>query len=188
MMARAVRIDVSRVRLGQVLIFVCMVAVPLARRFMIGPMLAGVGGLLLVTLIVFVSARRSFGQVALDMGGGRLRLGVDGPQLARADVTAWTIDGASARVYTREAGWRFTTSAENADVLRRLLAGAFGGPLILKRRGSRRARAIAGIVALAGIPLTATGIALQIPLLAAAGVPAVIFGLAALGALSQKVR
>jgi len=58
----------------------------------------------------------------------------------------------------------------------------------LNRRGSPRARALAAIVALAGIPFTAAGIALQIPLLAAAGVPAMILGLAALGALSQKVR
>jgi hypothetical protein len=104
MVARAVRIDVSRVRLGQILTFICLAAGPVARRLMVGPALAGVGGLVVVTLMIFLSARRSFGKVALDIGGGRLRLGVAGPQLTRSDITAWTIDGASARVYTRAAG------------------------------------------------------------------------------------
>ena len=175
-------------RLGQVLVFTCLATGPIARRLMLGPVLAGVGGLLLVTLIVFVSARRSFGKVNLDVGGGRLRVGDGGPQLTRGDVTAWTIDRASARVYTRAAGWRFTTGAENADALTSLLVGVFGRPLVLKRRGSQRARAIAALVAVGGIPLIIAGIALQIPLLAMAGVPAFIFGLAGFGALSQKVR
>ena len=64
MVARAVRIDVNRVRLVQILIFICLAAGPIARRLMVLPALAGAGALLLIRMIVFVSARRSFGHQA----------------------------------------------------------------------------------------------------------------------------
>jgi|SRR3569623_288528 len=188
MLARAVRTDVGRARLGQALVFICLAAGPIARRLMIGPLLAGVGCLMAVTLIVFWSARRSFGKVALTGGNGRLRVGEDKESIGRADVSAWTIQGSSARVYTRSAGWRFKVSPENAEALRATLAGTFGAPLVLKRRGTKRARMIAAIVALAGAVTTATAIAIDMPPLVVAGVPALVFGLAVLGALSQKVR
>jgi len=176
-------------RLGQLLAFGCLAIGPIARRLMIGPLLAGAGALLAVTLIVFWSARRSFGKLPLTAGGGRLRIGDDdNGAIRRVDVTAWTIDGPSARVYTRSAGWRFKVSAEDAAALRTLLAGAFGAPLVLRRRGTKRARMIAAMVATAGAVVTATAIALETPPLVVVGVPALVFGLAVLGALSQKVR
>ena len=188
MLARAVRTDVGRVRLAQVLVFVCLVAGPIARRLMIAPLLAAVGGLLAATALMFWSARRSFGRLPFANVDGRLRVGDGQDSIRRAEVTAWTIDGPSARVYTHSAGWRFTVGKDDAEALRAMLTGALGAPLELRRRGTKRARMIAAIVALAGAVATATAIALQTLPLVVVAVPALVFGLATLGALSQKVR
>ena len=71
--------------------------------------------------------------------------------------------------------------------MRALLVAAFGEPLVLRRRGSARARSIGGAVAAAGALLVAGGIAWDVAPLAIPGVLALVFGLATLGALSQKV-
>ena len=48
---------------------------------------------------------------------------------------------------TRIGGWRFTVEKEDADTLRAVLTGALGARLVLRRRGTKRARMIVAIVA-----------------------------------------
>jgi hypothetical protein len=74
-----------------------------------------------------------------------------------------------------------------AEDLRPILARVFGAPLVLRRRGSVRARQVSGGVALLGAMLVAAAIAFDFAQLVLVGVPVVMFGLGALGALSQRV-
>ena len=187
MLARAVRIDVRRTRLGLFLVPVCAVTGVVARRTMVGPLLVATLGLFVATVVVFTTARRSLGRCHVRAGSGRLQIGENGQDIPVRDVRSWTIDGRTSRVYTAEAGWTFRAAPEQGDALRALLVGVFGPPLFLTRRGSRRAR-FATTVAVLGLAAAAAGIAQDIPAFTMVGVPAFLFGLAVLGALFQKVR
>jgi len=187
MLASAVRTDVSRTRLGLFLASGCAVVGTVARRTMSGPLLVATGGLFIVTIVLFATARRSIGRCPLRSGGGRLRLGENGPEIPARDVWTWTLKGRTARVYTVHAGWKVRAELDQADAFRALLVGTFGTPRSLTRRGSLRGRVTAAAVAGLGLASAATGIILEIPAFAMLGVPAFVFGLAFLGALSQKI-
>jgi hypothetical protein len=164
-----------------------MIAGVVARRTMAPTLVAAAGGLVAAAFAVLLSARRSFGRCTASPAGDRLRLGDGRAEISRRDVRAWTLDGGVARVYTAHAGWRVAVPAGEGASLDRILRSVFGSPLILRRRGSARARKIAAGVAAAGAGLVATSFALEIVPLVVVGVPALIFGLATFGALSQKV-
>jgi hypothetical protein len=185
--ARTIRTDVVKWRLGQAFAPFCVGASVLARRTMSPLLIAGTACLFAVALSAFARARRSFGWSTLQPISGRLRIGDEGGEIACGDVLAWTIDGAVARLYTGDAGWRFRVPAGDSTALCLLLTSMFGPPLALRRRGSLRARRVAGAVTVAGLALAIAGIALDVPMLPAAGVLAFVFGVGAMGALSQKV-
>ena len=90
----------------------------------------------------------------------------------------------AARLYASAAGWRLGALPADAEELRQVLTPIFGAPLLLRRRGSVRARQAAGAVAFAGAALFAVAIVFDVARLVLVGVPALILGVAALWALS----
>ncbi len=185
--ANAVRTDVVKWRVGQALVPISTVVSVFARRTMEPPVLAVAAVLLATTGILLWSARRPFRGCALRVLGDCVRLGDHDAELNRSEFRAWTLEAGVARLYSPSTGWRLSVSASETEALHQLLRPIFGAPLVLRRRGSQQGRQIAGAVAIVGAVLVSTSIAFELVPLVLVGVPALIFGLAALGALSQKV-
>ena len=184
---RLVRHDIKRLRWGQLLVPVAWIATVAARRLP-GPVSFTLAGASLTfALLAFVTARRGFGRRVLILEGRRLHFGAETPEIRPASVTSWTWDSPTARLYGAELSWRLTTDRANADELRAALTTAFGKPKLLRRRGSARARRAAFAVLLAGAAMTGAGFRFQLMACAVLGVLGLIGGVAALGALSQKV-
>ena len=158
-----------------------------ARRSMNPVLLAAATALSATALALFALSRRSFGKCEVRTLGDRVVVGAGAAEILGKEVHAWTLAEGVARLYSSAAGWRLAFSAKESETFRSALASIFGNPLDLHRRGSLRARRIAGLFALLGVGLSGVGIGLDVPPLVALGVPATVFGLAALGALSQKV-
>ncbi len=186
---KAVRTDVAKWQRGQALAPIAVVVSIIARRSMVPVLLLAAGGLLATAGVLFIQARRSMGRCELHALGDRVRLddGDAGAEIARGDVRAWTFQGGTARLYTSVAGWRLAMLEGGVEDLRQILASVFGPPLLLQRRGSVRARQVAGGIALTGAVVVAVAIALDFGPLVFVGVLMVLFGLGALGALSQRV-
>jgi hypothetical protein len=186
---KAVRTDVAKWQRGQTLAPIAVAVSIIARRTMAPTLLLAAGGLLATAGVLFIQARRSLGRCELHALGDRVRLNHRdaAAEITRGDVRAWTFQGGTARLYTADAGWRLAVLEGEAQDLRQILAPIFGAPLLLQRRGSVRARQVAGGVALTGAVLVAVAIAFHFGPLVVAGVLIVLFGLGALGALSQRV-
>jgi hypothetical protein len=184
---RLVRYDIKRLRWGQLFAPVAGIATVAARRLP-GPVSFTVAvASLSLALFAFVTARRGFGRRALILEGRCLRFGAQAPEIRPASVASWTWDTSTARLYGSDLSWRLTTDRANADEIRATLTTAFGKPKLLRRRGSARARGTAFAVLLAGAAMTGAGIGFQLTACAVLGVLGLIGGIAAFGALSQKV-
>lgn len=189
MRVKAVRTDAAKWQWGRTLAPIGVVVSIFARRTMAPGLLAATMALFAPAIVLFIRARRSLGRCELHALGDRLRLnaGAAVAEIARDEVRAWTFEGGSARLYTSDAGWRLGVLKGEAEDLRPILARVFGAPLVLRRRGSVRARQVSGGVALLGAMLVAAAIAFDFARLVLVGVPVVMLGLGALGALSQRV-
>jgi hypothetical protein len=182
-----VRYDVKKLRWGQVLVPIATIATVAARRLP-GPVSLSIAvGSLALALLAFVTSRHGFGRRALTLEGRRLHFGEGSLQIHPANVTSWTWDAHTARLYGAAVSWRLATDSAHADDVRAALTTAFGKPKLLRRRGTARARGGAFAVLLAGAAMVVAGIALQLMACAVAGILALIGGLTAFGALSQKI-
>jgi hypothetical protein len=184
--AEVVRVDPAQVRFGQALVPVATIVAIAARRLdrpLLAAVFVGVGTL---ALLSFVFARRSLGSMTLRFAAGGV-LWPDGSRVSPSDVNAWVSDGSAARLYSNSANWKLKVAHERAEELASALRRVFGPPISLARRGTPRARSAALAVGIAGGCAVAFGLGLNLLPLVLVGVPSLIFGLAAFGALSQKI-
>jgi hypothetical protein len=138
--------------------------------------------------VVFASAIKSLGWQPLRFEDGTLFFGSTGLRAARFGVREWTFVGGTARLYGADTSFEMRARPGASVALEALLAGVFGRPTRLKRRGSDRARTIALVVAALGLVAAVAAFYTELLALTFVGVPAFIFGLATFGALSQRVR
>jgi len=181
---RALRYDLVKLRLGQALLPVALVAFPIARRF--GSLPVVVAALIpgVAALLAFLSARRKT-IVRLVAHPGRVKIGHSTIQAGEA--SRWRWHGTRATLFAPE-GNVLLRAMSRADIqaLRTALEQALGSPLTFRRRGSLRARVISLVVAAAGMALVAIGVAHHLVYLTPGVVPAIV-GLATFAALSGRI-
>jgi hypothetical protein len=152
-------------------------------RWVVVPALAS----LALSLALFVRARKSFGWRSLELGRHALSLAGTELELSRQDVRQWTLVGSTARLYGSRFSYKLRLLAEDHEALATALKRVLGSATPLKRRGSVRARIIAGSVCMAGLLSLAAAISLNLAQLLFVAVPAIILGFAAYMALSQRI-
>jgi hypothetical protein len=197
----ATRYDVTRTQIVRFLAPVAMILGLIARRLMTTPLLLAAFALILFTFGLYASSRAALGRRAQQIRNGVLRLATDSAALgetaprahdpsddiALRSIRKWTWDGSIARLYAAEHSWKLRSACGDHETLEGALREALGPPLVLRRRGSARARRLALSMAALGIVAAGFGMAYETTALALIGVPCLIGGLAAFGALSQSV-
>lgn len=183
----ATRYDLSRWTLAQALVPITTLASVAARRVP-STITTVVAVLMLVAnLTALLRARRRLGSETLCAVRGRLRLQMSGEELSRATIRRWISRGGVVWLYSDATSYKLKVAEPHRTELEAVLTQALGAMSATRRRGSPRARVLAAGVCLLGLMVLGLAIALQLPQLLVVAVPAVIFGIAAFGALSQRV-
>lgn len=180
-----VRYQVARLRLGQTLVPLAMLASVLARAAG-GIAVYVAAALIIASAVTFALARCGFGRQPLRILRGKIEV-ADAAPIVPAHLGRWTMAARTARLYGKGVSWKLVAAPGDEDRLRSSLASVLGQPLLLAHRGSRRSRmvalgACAAGLALVGLSLISDGTALLM-----VGIVATIGGFATFGALSQKV-
>jgi hypothetical protein len=188
----ATRYDVTRIQVVRFLAPMAMILGVIARRFMTAPLLLAAFALLLFTFGLYALSRVALGRRELQIRNGVLRLATGSARdpaddIALRSLRKWTWNGSMARLYAAEHSWKLRAARGDHETLGAALREALGPPLVLRRRGSASARTLAISMAALGLVAAGFGIAYETTALALMGVPCLIGGLAAFGALSQSV-
>ncbi len=187
--ARVTRYNIPRFRLGQALVPIALIATVLARRFPESVPLAAALFAQALAAGAFLSAVRWFGWQKLRSERGTVWFGSTGLRIKRDSVLEWTTVGRTARIYGSDVSFRVRVRAGAEPAIQGVLRPILGKPTALKRRGSKRARTIALGVAVLGLGLVLISFAVvDTIVLTILGTPALVFGIATFGALSQRVR
>jgi hypothetical protein len=184
--ARVTRYNVARLRSGQLLLPIAVVAAMAARRFPnVFTVLLAVG-VQASTLALLLSAGRLFGWQRIVFEHGGMSVGSTDARIERHKVHRWTVVNGLARLYGLEQSYKVRARRGAEAELSASLARCFGPPLTLRRRGSFRARRIALTVGACGLVGGAVAMGVGITWLAIVGPLAFILGVATFGALSQR--
>lgn len=185
--AKVTRYNIARLRLGQVLVPLAVIAAVVAQRAQTTLAAASAFALLGIGFAVFLSAAKRLGWQPLRFEGAVVSFGATGLRMERKQVREWTLIGDVARLYARDLSVKLQARGGSEQVLGALLRSQFGSPVPMDRRGSKRARALALCAAAFGLVMSVLAIVNDNSLLAVVGAPAVVFGIAVFGALSQRV-
>lgn len=181
---RATRYDLRRVRLVQVLLPLCFIFVPLARRFG-GAWLVIPAAMLFAAIIRTLFRARSSESVLLRTFPDRIKVGSATVRLA--EPTPWRWHGRHATLFLAAGNLVVKPRAPTrGDVLRSQLQATLGDPLLFKHRGALAARIAAAVVAALGLLLLGVGVHYRLVYLTPA-VGVVIVALAVFVTLSGKV-
>jgi hypothetical protein len=187
--ARVTRYNIVRFRLGQALVPAALIATVLSRRV---PELVPLSAALVtqgLAAIAFVSAVRWLGWQPLRSERSAIWFGTTGLRVKRDGMREWTVVDRTARIYGSDVSYRLTVRPGRQSALECLLRPVFGKPTELKRRGTKRARLIALAVAALGLAsVVASFVVFDTLALTIVGTPALVFGIAMFGALSQRIR
>ena len=135
----------------------------------------------------FVGRRRINAQVVyIDPAKRVVTVGDELLRLAATQTDVWTMPGRVARIYQGETCFALKVDAAVATDFHRRLADIFGQALPMPRRGSKRARWIAGAVLLLSLPLAAFGAFIKLVPLFVIGFAAFFGGVVATGVLFQR--
>ncbi len=181
---RVTRYDLRKIRLVQVLLPLCFIFVPLARRF--GGAWLVVPAAILCALIVRTLLRaQSSESVLLRTFPDRIKVGATTVRLA--EPTSWRWHGRHATLFLAAGNVVVKPRASTrGDVLRSQLHATLGDPLLYTHRGSLAARIAAVVVAALGLLLLGVGVHYRLVYLTLA-VGVVIVALAVFATLSGKV-
>ena len=183
---RVTEYRIARLRAGQAMLPVVVVASILARRSL-EPILVGVAVLVQVaTVIMFLRARRGLGWVAFRSKGEKGSFDSE-LVVSREKVRNWTLVDATARIYCSDVSLRLDCSTPDVAQLRAMLSSWLGAPKSLERWGSRRARLFALTAAAVGMVLAVAAFVYDSVPLVVVGLPCFVAGIALFGALSQRV-
>lgn len=182
------RLDVARLRVFQVTASAVVLFSVVGRRVHSFPFGVFVG-VAMVALVLGLRVYRWLGRREIVFEGDHIRVGDGGPAVQPRELRMWAIGEREVRLYTANFSfvWMFLADGAQLDALRAKLTKMFGRPRLLVRRGSRRARAVAGGLALAGTGVCAAGLGADAMALGFSGGVIVPFAFSALMILSQKV-
>jgi hypothetical protein len=182
------RLDVARLRLFQVVASAVVVVSVVGRRVHSFPFGVFVG-VAMLALVLGLRAYRWLGRREIVFQGDHILIGDGGPAVQPRELRMWAIGEREVRLYAANFSfvWRFLGDGAQLDALRAKLTKVFGRPQLLVRRGSRRARAVAGGLALAGAGVCAGGLGADAMALGFSGGLVVPFAFSAFMILSQKV-
>jgi hypothetical protein len=183
-----VRYDVAKLRIVQSLVPFAVLATIAARHLesSAGYLLAF--ALQLAIVVVFLNARRGYGQQTLVHDGAGLRLVESAETLSRRNTPRWTVVNRTARLYGSRWSYKLRVDAAHKDDLASLVHAGLGAPIVLRRRGTPRARMGALCAAIGGAIAVACAFAFDSVALVVVGALAMTSGLIALGVLSQRIR
>jgi hypothetical protein len=180
------RYYIARLRAAQALVPLVAISSIVARRHLEPTAVTAAVALQIGTLVTFLGARRGFGWQPLRIAHGAASFGAD-LQIARHRVLNWTQYGRLVRIYCDDLSLRLQARDNEADVLGERLQSWLGAPLQMERRGSKRARILSLVAAVAGLLLVVLAVTYSTIALIVLGLPCFIFGLGTFGALSQRV-
>jgi hypothetical protein len=184
--AKVTQYDIARLRLGQLLVPLAVIATVMARRMPTMLPVSVAFALQALGLAVFLSAAKRFGSQPLRFEGGAVAVGATGVRIERIKVHRWTLVNRVARLYGVKVSYKLSVESGTEHALSALLRSQFGSPVQLDRRGSKQARVLALGVGLAGLVFTVLAIVNDSRVLAFVGAPAFLLGIATFGALSQR--
>jgi hypothetical protein len=177
---------VARIRAGQALLPFAIIASIFARRSLESTAVAIAVALQLAAIISLLSARRSLGAQPFSVQDGKGKVATQ-LVLARQRVLRWTVTGNVVRLYCGDMSRRLACRSEDEQLLVESLTGRLGRPVLLKRRGSDKARLLAGAAATVGLICTVAAFTFQSVPAVLIGLPMFVVGLAVFAALSQRV-
>ncbi|MET0592297.1 MAG: hypothetical protein ABW133_06335 [Polyangiaceae bacterium] len=196
LLVTATRYHIARIQIARTLLPIATIVGIVARRLLGDAIVVVAFALLAVLLALWFSASKGLGRRRMQIRSGALRLARQDAESAARDedrsseipfrsIRQWTWNGTIARLYGAEHSWKLRAIDGKDEALGESLRGALGAALILKRRGSGRARIIALVVAVLGLASAGFGIATETGPMAILGVLGLVGGFAAFGALSQ---
>lgn len=182
------RLDVARLRGFQVAASAVVGLSVVGRRVHSFPFSVFVG-VALVVVVLGLRAYRWLGRREIVFEEDHILVGDGGPTVQPRELRMWAIGEGEVRLYAANFSfvWLFLADGAQLDALRAKLTKIFGRPRLLVRRGSRRARALAGGLALAGAGVCAAGLGADAMALGFSGGLVAPFAFSAFMILSQKV-
>lgn len=182
------RLDVARLRVFQVAASAVVVLSVVGRQIHAFRLSVFVG-VAMVALVLGLRAYRWLGRRDIVFEGDHILVGNGGPTVQPRELRMWAAGEGAVRLYAADFCfvWLFRADGARLDALRAKLTKIFGRPRLLVRRGSRRARAIAGALTLAGVGVCAAGLGADAMALGFSGGLVVPFAFSAFMILSQKV-
>lgn len=180
------RYRIARIRTGQALLPFAMIGSIVARRSQEPAAIAIAVILSAATLVLLLSARKGYGMQAFSVRGGSITFGAQ-LTLSRQHVARWTLATNVARLYGAQMSWRLVCREDDRPQLSAQLTALLGRPIQLERRASKQARIGAVGAAAIGLACAVAAFIIEFIPLVVIGLPLFVIGLAAFGALSQRV-
>jgi len=183
------RLDVARFRVFQVGAAAASGLAVLARRAPWVPVWIVAGAAMTIAIALGLRSYRWLGRRDLSFDSDQIFVGEGGAVVRARDVRLWAAGEGEVRVHTNtgDTVWRFLAEDTSLDILRAKLARMCGRPRRLVPRGSPRARAAVGGLALAAGALFAAGVGASSPALGFSAVAVLSVLLGAFFHLSRKV-
>ena len=183
--ATVTRYTLARLQRIQVLIPIAILASTLARRLP-GVLTLSIGlAVMLAFWLVLRSAVTRVGIQTIRVDGDAVRIGTD-ISIPSSIVERWTFSKGVASLLCGGTSYRLRTSRNSEAGVEDCLRSLLGAPTMLQKRGSTRARLIAGAVMIAGLVATTSAFVFDSIPLAVIGVPSMLIGFAIFATLSSQ--
>jgi hypothetical protein len=184
--ARVTRYTIAKLQRIQFLIPLGLVASTLARR------LPGVWtfGLALCVLLAFWyvlrDAIKRTGLQTVRIERDEMLIGNDEIRIPRAVVQRWTFSKGAASLLCSGTTYRLRSKRGEESDLENSIRSFLGAPAVLERRGTPKARLIAGSVMLSGVVAAVSGVTFDLMPLFVIGIPSTLVGFGFFAALSSR--
>jgi hypothetical protein len=184
--ATVTRYTLARLQRAQLLIPIALIVTTLARRLP-GIWTAGMALCILVAIgLLLRSAIERKGLLTVRVENDGVWIGSGDICVPRSAVQRWTFFKGIATLLCDGTSYRLRSKRGQDSELEACLQSLLGAPTRLQRRGSPKARWIAGGIMVCGLVAVPTGIALESMPLAVIGVPAMLIGFGVFAALSSR--
>lgn len=185
MQANVTRYTLARLQRIQALIPIAILASILARQLP-GILTLSIALAVMVAFwLVLRGAIRRVGIQSVRVDGDAVWIGTD-ISIPRSTVQRWTFSRGVASLLCGGTSYRLRTNRNSEAGIEECLRSLLGAPTMLQKRGTPRARVIAGAVMIGGVGATISAFAFDSVSLAIIGVPSTLIGFAAFATLSSQ--
>jgi hypothetical protein len=183
--ATVTRYTLAKLQRIQVLIPLGVLASTAASRLP-GILTLSIGlAVMLAFWLVLRSAITRVGVQTIRVDGDAVWIGT-GISIPRDSIRWWTCSKAVIRLFCGGTTYRLRTSRDSETGIENCFRSLLGVPTMLQRRGSPRARLIAGAIMVGGVAATIGAFLADSVPLVIVGIPAMLFGFGAFAALSTR--